>query len=485
LSKLEKILKGLNILKSVGNIALDVASVQFDSRKVMKGDVFVAVKGTLADGHLFIPMAVEKGAIAVVCESFPAEIPQGVTFIKVQNSETALGIIASNYYGNPSSKLKLVGITGTNGKTTTVTLLYRLFQGLGHKSGLLSTVVNFVDDEEVPSTHTTPDQLELNDLLSRMVTKGCEYCFMEVSSHSIVQGRISGLIFAGGIFSNITHDHLDYHKTFDAYLKAKKAFFDGLPETAFALVNTDDKNGKVMLQNTRAVKHTYALKNVSDFKCKILESHFSGMHLLIDDVEVWSQFIGQFNAYNLLAVYASSILLGMEKNEVLRILSGLQSVNGRFETIHSASGIVAIVDYAHTPDALENVLSTINAIRSGKEKVITVVGAGGNRDKTKRPEMAKIAATLSDKVILTSDNPRFEDPNEILFDMQSGLDETLKMKVITIVDRLEAIKTACMLANQNDIILLAGKGHETYQEVKGVKHHFDDKETIHDLFKNY
>lgn len=460
-----------------------ISGLTFDSRNVREGELFIAVSGTQSDGHQFIGSAVEKGAVAIICERLPANPIPGVTCIKVENSSETLGKIASEFYDNPSSKLNLVGVTGTNGKTTTATLCYKLSNKLGYKSGLLSTVRNYIGVHEIHATHTTPDAVAINRLLAEMAKEGCEYCFMEVSSHAIVQNRISGLVFKGGIFTNITHDHLDYHKTFDEYLKAKKIFFDNLPDTAFALVNIDDKNGKVMLQNTNAVKSSFSLKSYSDFKCKILESHFDGMLLEIDGKEVWTKLIGGFNAYNLLGVYATAILLGHNRDEALTALSGLTTVDGRFEYISSGTGITVIVDYAHTPDALMNVLNTINGIRQGAGRLITVVGAGGNRDKTKRPVMGKIVAELSDKVILTSDNPRNEIPGDIINEIFAGVDARDKRKVIKITDREEGIRAAIMLSGKGDIILVAGKGHENYQEVNGVKHHFDDKEVVAKLFK--
>jgi UDP-N-acetylmuramoyl-L-alanyl-D-glutamate--2,6-diaminopimelate ligase len=479
---LNEILSGITIGHSTGNLSVSIEAIEFDSRKVSKGCLFVATPGTKTDGHQFISMAIEKGAHAIVCEVAPEKTPADVACITVKDSLEALGILASNFYDNPSSKMKLVGVTGTNGKTTTATLLYRMFMQLGHKSGLLSTVINYVDEKAVEATHTTPDSVQINKLMNDMVQAGCEYCFMEVSSHSIVQQRIKGLSFCGGIFTNITHDHLDYHKTFPEYVKAKKLFFDNLPKNAFALTNSDDRNGMVMLQNTKATKYRYALKSASEFHCRIIESHFGGMELDIDGKEVWTHFIGEFNAYNLLAVYSVVLLLGISKEETLTQLSSMVPVNGRFDCIRSSNGITAIVDYAHTPDALLNVLKTINDIRKGNEQIIAVVGAGGDRDKTKRPIMAKVSAELSDKVILTSDNPRSEEPTDILNDMQQGIELKYSRKVLTIVDRREAIKTAVFMANPGDIILLAGKGHETYQDIKGVKHHFDDKEEVVKLF---
>lgn len=472
------ILQDIKVIEVTGNQALSVTDIQFDSRLVTPGCMFVAVKGTQTDGHEFIAKAIELGAVAIICEQLPLNASANLCFIRVANSAVALGIAASNFYGRPSAQLTLVGVTGTNGKTTTATLLYRLFSELGHKTGLISTVAYYVAENQYPSTHTTPDPIALNRLMAQMVEAGCSYCFMEVSSHALAQHRTAGLNFKGGLFTNITHDHLDYHKTFANYLAAKKMFFDGLSKDAFALVNFDDKNGPVMLQNCKANKYSYALRSVSDFRCKIIESQFAGMQLQIDGREVWTRFIGEFNAYNLLLVYGTAVLLEADRDEVLRIVSGFTEVSGRFETIRSSNGITAIVDYAHTPDALKNVLETINDIRRGDEQLITIAGAGGNRDKTKRPEMARIAVQFSDKLILTSDNPRNEKPEDIISDMMAGISAEAARKVVTIVDRREAIKTACMMANSGDIILVAGKGHETYQEVAGVKHHFDDKEEL-------
>jgi UDP-N-acetylmuramoyl-L-alanyl-D-glutamate--2,6-diaminopimelate ligase len=471
-----------DLLKIQGSQDPEVAGLAFDSRKVEPGFVFFAISGTHNDGHQYIDVAVSKGAVAIVCEVLPVLISEGITYLQVKNSSEALGKMASNFYGQPSQKLKLVGITGTNGKTTTVTLLYRLVLSLGYKAGLISTISYRINSEELPASHTTPDQLQLNQLMKKMVDEGCEYCFMEVSSHAIDQNRIAGLDFDGAIFSNITHDHLDYHKTFDAYIKAKKQFFDGLKPQAFAISNVDDKNGMVMFQNTKAKKITYSLRGMADHKCKILESHFDGTLLLIDEQEVWTHFVGRFNAYNLLAVYSAALALGFEKEDILKALSNMQPVDGRFEVIRSIEGTYAIVDYAHTPDALKNVLTTIDEIRSGKVQLICVVGAGGDRDKTKRPEMAAIACKISDKVILTSDNPRTEDPLQILKDMEAGIDNKSKNKVLTIADRREAIKTAAMLALPGDIILIAGKGHEPYQDIMGVKYHFDDREEVKKIF---
>lgn len=458
--------------------------IEFDSRKVASGDMFVAIVGTVSDGHDYIETAIEKGARIIVCERMPEKLHDEVSYIQVKSSSRALGFLASDYYGNPSSKLKLVGVTGTNGKTTIAGTLYNLVRKLGYKVGLFSTIKVIVDTEVIPATHTTPDQLQLNSYLARMVEAGCDYCFMEVSSHSVVQNRIAGLQFAGGIFTNITHDHLDFHKTFAEYIKAKQAFFTMLQATAFALTNIDDRNGEVMYQNSQAKKYTYSLMSGADFKCKIIESGFEGMQLEANGDEVWVNFIGKFNAYNLMAVYGTATLLGFDKIEVLKAMSELYPVDGRFEIIRSAEGVTAIVDYAHTPDALQNVISTINDIRCGEGTLITVVGCGGNRDKTKRPEMAAIAAEMSDKLILTSDNPRNEKPEDILDDMQKGIEPQWKNKTLRIVNREEAIRTACMLAKKGDIILVAGKGHETYQEICGVRHHFDDREVLNNTFKN-
>ncbi|MDL2251709.1 UDP-N-acetylmuramoyl-L-alanyl-D-glutamate--2,6-diaminopimelate ligase [Odoribacter sp. OttesenSCG-928-J03] len=476
--KLKNLLTGIVCKEIDGSVDIEINNIYFDSRKVAAGDLFVAQSGVNADGHNFIEKTVEAGAVAVVCEHFPEHRSAGVTYIVVENSSMALGILASNYYGNPSSEMQLVGVTGTNGKTTTVTLLYDLVRMLGHKAGLLSTVCNYIDGEAVPSTHTTPDAIEINRLMRRMVDAGCIYCFMEVSSHSVVQKRISGLDFAGAVFSNITHDHLDYHKTFKAYIEAKKGFFDGLNKTALALVNADDKNGMVMLQNTVARKYTYSCRMMADYNAKVIEKHLDGTLLQINGDEVWCKFTGDFNAYNLLAVYSTAILLGFDKTEVLRCISLLTPVAGRFETIISPQGVVVVVDYAHTPDALENVLSTIKNLRNKDNSVITVVGAGGDRDKTKRPEMADVACRYSDKVILTSDNPRSEEPEAILKDMQAGVKAEYEKNVLYITNRREAIRIGLMLATKNDIVLIAGKGHENYQEIKGVKYHFDDREVV-------
>lgn len=461
---------------------VEVNAIVFDSRQVKPGCVFVATRGTTVDGHTFIEKAVADGATAVVGEAMPVVRQSNVTYVTVKESREALGIMASHFYGNPSTKLKLVGVTGTNGKTTTVTLLHQLFRKLGYQVGLLSTVQNQINEEILPSTHTTPDAVRMNELMAQMVERGCTHCFMEVSSHSVDQRRIAGLKYKGAIFSNITHDHLDYHKTFDAYIKAKKAFFDGLSADAFALVNGDDKRGFVMLQNTKAAKYYFALKTEADFKGRLLANSLQGLEMDIDGKPVWFQLIGAFNAYNILSVYGAAVLLGEDSEEVLTQLSSIKPSIGRFDQLEF-DGITAIVDYAHTPDALENVLQTIDDLRSGGEQVITLVGCGGNRDKTKRPLMAQIACRFSDKVILTSDNPRDEDPAEILKEMEAGISPSDRRKVLTIVDRREAIKTACMLSQPKDIMLVAGKGHETYQEIKGVKYPFDDKQVVMEAFK--
>ncbi|MBO6024572.1 MAG: UDP-N-acetylmuramoyl-L-alanyl-D-glutamate--2,6-diaminopimelate ligase [Bacteroidales bacterium] len=481
--KLKDILTNCNLLEIVGEKDVDVADITFDSRKVSQGTLFFAVKGTQVDGHDYIDGAIEKGASVVVCEKMPRKKADKVTYVKVDNSAYVLGVGASNFYGNPSEKLKLVGVTGTNGKTTIATLLYRLFTGAGYNCGLLSTIENIVNRDVVPSTHTTPDPIELNALLQQMVDKGCEYAFMEVSSHSVAQDRIAGLHFAGGIFTNLTHDHLDYHKTMANYRNAKKKFFDDLPQTAFALTNLDDKNGAYMLQNTQARKLSYALKHDADFKGVVMESHFDGMMLKVNGTEMFTQLVGGFNASNILAIYGAATALGFNKDELLVEISKLRGANGRFDMVYSDKGIVGIVDYAHTPDALENVLKTINEVRCHKETLITVVGCGGNRDTTKRPEMAAVAVKLSDRVILTSDNPRNEDPDEIIRQMKVGVPEEDKGKVLSITNRREAIRTAVALAKKGDIILLAGKGHENYQEINGVKNHFDDKEVLSEAFK--
>jgi UDP-N-acetylmuramoyl-L-alanyl-D-glutamate--2,6-diaminopimelate ligase len=481
---LADIVSKIPVISVVGNLNVPIKSICFDSRKTAPGCLFFAIRGTSSDGHDYIPDVVKRGVSAIVCEKMPDVVRHGITYIIVGSSSEALGLISHEFYDSPSNHLTLVGVTGTNGKTTTVTLLYHLFRTLGYKTGLISTVAYYVNDEKSEASHTTPDPVQLNKLLQQMVKKGCRYCFMEVSSHSVVQNRIAGLHFAGGIFTNLTHDHLDFHRTFAEYLKAKKTFFDHLPSSAFSLVNKDDRNGLVMTQNTRSEVKTYALKNMADFRCRIVEKHFDGMLLQVDGKEVWVRFIGEFNAYNLLAVYATAMLLGRETQEVLTILSTLSPVDGRFEFIRSEKGITAIVDYAHTPDALENVLRAIHDILSDPAKqVITVVGAGGDRDKTKRPEMAKIAADNSTRVILTSDNPRSEEPESIINDMLAGLDAEDRIKTITITDRREAIRAACMMATPGDVILVAGKGHETYQIIKGVKSHFDDREIVREVFQ--
>ena len=481
--KLKDILTNCNLKDIVGEKDRDIIGIAFDSRKATEGTMFFAVKGTQVDGHDYIDKAVENGAAAVVCEKLPKAMADAVTYIQVENSAYALGVGASNFFGNPSEKLRLVGVTGTNGKTTIATLLYRLFTDAGYPSGLLSTIENIIGRDVVPSTHTTPDPIELNTLLQKMVEKGCEYAFMEVSSHSVAQDRIAGLHFAGGIFTNLTHDHLDYHKTMANYRDAKKKFFDSLPQSAFALTNLDDKNGAVMLQNTRAKKLSYALKHDADFKGIVMESHFDGMMMKVNGTEVFTQLVGGFNASNLLAIYGAASALGFDKNELLVEISKLRGANGRFDMVYSEQGIIGIVDYAHTPDALENVLKTINEVRCHKEVLITVVGCGGNRDATKRPEMAAVAVKMSDRVILTSDNPRNEDPDEIIRQMKAGIDAADSRKVLSITNRREAIRTAVALAQRGDIILLAGKGHENYQEINGVKNHFDDKEELSKAFK--
>lgn len=476
--QLQDVLYGIAITNLVGSTNREITALVFDSRQVIKDAVFFAIKGTLSDGHKYIDNTIQAGASVIVCEQIPAQTVPGVVYIQVDNSSVALGEMAANYYGNPSSKLKLVGITGTNGKTTIATILFKLFRTLGYHVGLISTVQNHIDDLVIPATHTTPNPIALNELLQKMVDAGCEYCFMEVSSHAVVQHRIEGLDFVGGVFSNISHDHLDFHKTFDNYIKAKKAFFDGLPAGAFALTNLDDRNGMVMLQNTKATKMTYALKQLADFKAKVVENSFNGLHLEIDQADVFFKLVGSFNAYNLLAVYGTAVLLGEDKLEVLTALSNLTGAEGRFDYITSSNQIIGIVDYAHTPDAVQNVLSTIADIRKGTEQVITIIGCGGDRDKTKRPIMAQVACDWSDKVILTSDNPRSENPQTIVEEMEKGVSPTNKRKTLSIVDRREAIKTACHLAKPGDIILLAGKGHEKYQEINGVRYHFDDKEIL-------
>jgi UDP-N-acetylmuramoyl-L-alanyl-D-glutamate--2,6-diaminopimelate ligase len=480
---LKDILYKTRIEEIIGSTNISIENISFDSRTIGNNFLFIALKGEQADGHNFISTATLNGATAVVCEIFPEKIHSNTTYIRVKNSNEALGFIASNFYNNPSNKIKLIGVTGTNGKTTTATLLYNLFTELGFSCGLISTVVNKIANKEIKATHTTPDAITLNKLLNEMVLHNCTFCFMEVSSHAVVQGRISSLNFSGGIFTNITHDHLDYHKTFEEYIKAKKGFFDMLNENAFALVNKDDKNAMVMLQNTKAKKYTFSLQSMADFNTKIVESQLNGMLLNIDGNELWTKLIGRFNAYNILGIYATSILLNVDKLEALIAISKLNSVEGRFQHIKTNSGISAIVDYAHTPDALKNVLNTIKEIRTGNENVITIVGCGGNRDKEKRPLMAKIACELSNKVILTSDNPRNENPDDIINEMKKGIEPIHFKKAISITDRKEAIKTACMLAKPDDIILIAGKGHEKYQEIKGQKLPFDDLQIIKETLK--
>jgi len=471
---LKDILYKAGLVEVIGSTDVAISSLCFDSRKAGKDSLFVAVKGTQSDGHAFIDQVLSAGAVAVVCETLPDHKDPKVTYVRVKDSEYALGIIASNFFDAPSEKLKLVGITGTNGKTTTASLLHNLFISLGFSAGLISTVVYKINEEEFTSTHTTPDAIRLHQLMRQMVDAGCQFCFMEVSSHAVVQKRISGLKFSGAIFTNITHDHLDYHKTFNDYVKAKKKFFDDLDENVFALVNKDDHNGMFMLQDTKAVKKTYAMKSSADFKCKILENQFSGLLLNMDGMEMWSKLTGSFNASNLLAIYSTAILLGQEKIKVLTVLSNLNSVDGRFQKVKTQSGIIGIVDYAHTPDALLNVLKTIQDIRMSDEKIVTVIGCGGDRDALKRPVMARIACEESDRVILTSDNPRSENPEEIIRQMQKGVEKHHQKKVLSVVDRKEAIKAACSLASAGDVVLVAGKGHEKYQEIKGVKYPFDD-----------
>ena len=482
--KLNELLKHVKPLDILGDTEVEITGVNIDSRRIEKGHLFVDMKGTQVDGHQFISKAIEQGAAAVLCEDMPESLATGVTFVQVESTEDAAGKVATLFYGDPSRKLKLVGVTGTNGKTTVATLLYNMFRAMGYKCGLLSTVCNYIEDEVVAADHTTPDPIELNQLLHRMVEAECEYAFMECSSHAIAQRRISGLSFVGGIFTNLTRDHLDYHKTFENYRNAKKSFFDGLPKTAFAITNADDKNGMIMVQNTKATVKTYSTRVAADFKGKLLECHFEGMYLEIDGREVGVQFIGKFNVSNLLAVYGAAVMLGKRPEDVLVVLSTLHSVRGRLEPIHCAAGYTAIVDYAHTPDALANVLNAIHEVLDGKGKVITVCGAGGNRDKGKRPLMAQEAVRQSDKVIITSDNPRFENPQDIINDMLEGLNPRQREKVLCIVDRREAIRTACMLAHKGDVVLIAGKGHEDYQEIQGVKHHFDDREVVEQLAVN-
>ncbi len=484
MKKVKDIIEGIVIVSFSGDDNAVITDIGFDSRLITGGSMFIAVKGSSSDGHDFIGNAVDSGASAIVCETIPENPGKEVCWIKTTDTARALGIIASNFFGNPSGSLILVGVTGTNGKTTIATLLYRMFTRLGYKCGLFSTVCNYIIERELPATHTTPDPVQLNKLIAEMVESGCDYAFMEVSSHSADQQRIAGLKFAGGIFTNLTHDHLDYHKSFENYLASKKKFFDSLLPDSFALVNIDDRNGSVMLQNCRARHYTFSVRRMADYRCKIIEQSFEGMGLRIQGDEVWTRFIGDFNASNLLAVYAASELLGALKNEILAILSDLQSVQGRLEVIKSDYGITGVVDYAHTPDALLNVIETINKIRAGSVHLITVVGAGGDRDRTKRPKMAAISAEGSTRVILTSDNPRTENPEKILDDMEAGITRNMKSKTLRIADRRSAIKTAVMLAEPGDVVLIAGKGHETYQEINGVKHHFDDREELREAFLN-
>ncbi len=480
--RLDDIVHGLAILRTIGSPPKDVSGICFDSRTVSTGSMFLAIRGSNVDGHCFIGSAIEKGASVIVCEEFPRDILPQVCYLQVDNSSQALGIIASNHYGNPSEKLRLIGVTGTNGKTTIATLLFQLARALGKGAGLLSTIRNQINDQALPTTHTTLDALQLNELLARMAGEGCDYCFMEVSSHGIAQGRIAGLTFAGGIFTNLTHDHLDYHKTFREYLLTKKKFFDELPEHAFALTNLDDRNGAVMVQNTCAHRYTYALRHLADFRCRVIENRMEGLQLEMDQQRVWFRLIGEFNAYNILAVYGAAVLTGENPQEVLRVLSNSSPVSGRFDTIKSPDQVTAVIDYAHTPDALLNVLNTLQAIRTGKQKLITVVGAGGDRDTSKRPEMGRIAADKSDRVIFTSDNPRSEDPEEIIRQMLAGVEPEKKRKVAVITNRKEALRVASLLAKPGDMILVAGKGHETYQEIKGVRYPFDDRQIMEEVF---
>ncbi len=478
------ILQQVKVKSVKGNTDITIEDICFDSRNAKKSSLFIAVKGNAADGHDFIDDTIKKGAIAIVCEKIPSDLKNNVSYVQVDDSHSALGIIASNYYGNPSKNLKLIGVTGTNGKTSIATLQYQLFTNLGYKCGLLSTIKNMIGTKEIGATHTTPDPIQINALMKDMTDSGCEYCFMEVSSHAAHQKRIAGLEFDGAIFTNLTRDHLDYHGTFKEYIAAKKSFFDNLSPHAYALVNKDDKNGPVMLQNCQAKHKGYALRSMTDYKCNIIEKTIQGMLVKFNGDELWLRLTGEFNAYNMLAVYASALLLGQDKDQVLPAISNLHPVQGRFELVHGKNKITGIVDYAHTPDALENVLDTILELRQEGQDIITVVGTGGNRDKGKRPIMAKLAATKSDKVVLTSDNPRFEEPEDIIRDMAAGIPANLNNKVLQITNRKEAIKTACMMASENDIVLVAGKGHETYQEIKGVRHHFDDLEILNEIL-NY
>ncbi len=485
MAELKDILYRVHITSTSGNMNVEVNGICFDSRKVQRGFLFIAIKGIQSDGHAFIEKAVSMGAVGVVAESLPSSISDKVTYVTVKDSARTLGAIAANFYGNPSSKLKLIGVTGTNGKTTVATLLFKLFSSLGYRCGMLSTVVNRIVDKDIQATHTTPDPIQINELLIKMLEANCTHCFIEVSSHAVAQGRIESLNFVGALFTNITHDHLDYHRTFESYIRAKKGFFDGLSSDAFALVNVDDKRGMVMLQNTKAKKQTYGLKKMADFKAKIITNSIEGLEMEIGDRNVWFKLIGDFNAYNLLSVYGAACLLGEDPEMVLMKLSALTGAPGRFELVMPGSKFTAIVDYAHTPDALKNVLETIQHFRSGHEQVISVVGCGGDRDRTKRPLMAAVACKYSNKIIFTSDNPRSEDPMEIIREMQKGVGSTDAKKTLVMVDRAEAIKTACMLAKEKDIILVAGKGHENYQEIKGVKHPFDDKEVLARMLKMF
>ena len=480
---LSEIIREIRIEETIGDTQRPIADIHIDSRRIGEGHLFIAMRGTQVDGHKYIQSAIDKGATAILCEELPATLAEGITYLRVADSEEAVGPVATAFHDHPTDKVRLIGVTGTNGKTTIATLLYDMFRAMGYKVGLISTVCNYIDGEAIPTEHTTPDAITLNALLGRMADEGCKYVFMEVSSHSVSQRRIGGLKFTGGIFTNLTRDHMDYHKTVDNYLRAKKTFFDTLPKDAFVVTNLDDKHGLVMTQNTRAKVHTYSQRSLADFKGRILEHYFDGMMLDINGIEVFVQFIGKFNASNLLAVYGTACLLGKRPEEVLTVLSTLRPVNGRFEALHAPQGYTAIVDYAHTPDAITNVLSAIHEVQGGKGRVITVVGAGGNRDKGKRPLMAQEAVKGSDKVIITSDNPRFEEPQDIIADMLAGLTSDQKSNVVAITDRREAIRTACLLASKGDVILVAGKGHETYQDIKGVKHHFDDKEVLREAFE--
>ena len=479
----KNILSGIKVISERGGDIVEIKDLQLDSRKVGYGTCFIAIKGSLSDGHEFISSAIEKGAKVIVCEKIPENIIEEVKYIEVENTLSSVGIIADNFFRHPSGKLKLVGVTGTNGKTTVATLMYKLFCSLGYKCGLLSTVKNVVGETIIPASHTTPDPISLNELLNKMVEEGCEYAFMEVSSHAIHQYRIAGLSFAGGIFTNITHDHLDYHKTFEEYIRVKKSFFDSLPPQAFAISNADDKRGMVMLQNTKSKKYIYSLRTVADFKGKILENGLSGLFMTVNDIEVHFKLIGVFNAYNLLSVYGAAICLGEERMKILEHLSNITGAEGRFEYIMSPKGIMGIIDYAHTPDALLNVLATIKSLRQGNEQIITVVGCGGDRDKTKRRVMSEVCCEHSDKIIFTADNPRSEDPNKIIKDMEAGVNVTCRKKYLSITNRRDAIKTAVSLGNKDDIILVAGKGHEKYQEIKGVKYPFDDREVLKEMFE--